>query len=115
MTNESRTFFTAVTPPQPKSTSAFTDDLYAQLAALYVLATAVQQQITANRLLLTKADAAEDDINVYAKFEAFQQMLGAMEREIGNVTLAARHLTDASFMVDTRAIAVWTELGEPRP
>lgn len=98
MTNESREFFEAVTPPTDASPE--TDELYAATANLHELAAKVQTKVTALRLKLARADAAESDVSVYAKFERFQQTFDAMERELRAVGLAVRGLTDASFQLD---------------
>jgi hypothetical protein len=98
MTNESRAFFDAVTPTG--ESSALTDALYEATAQLHVLAAETQRKIADLRLQLARADARESDVSVYAKFERFQQTFDTMERELRNVGLAVRGLTDASFQLD---------------
>jgi hypothetical protein len=100
MTNESQAFFAAVTPPKGASSSALTDQLYAEMEQLHVVVAGAQARMATLRLLLAKADRTEEDITVYAKFERFKQTFGAIERELAAVGTAAGLLTDASFRLD---------------
>lgn len=103
MTNESHAFFEAVTPPVGGS-SALTEDLYETAAPFHVLAAQFRARIAQLRLLLARADRAESNVDIYAKFERFHQTFGALERELGVLTTAAQAVTDAAYQLDRYAL-----------
>lgn len=108
MTDASRAFFEACTP-KTKS-SPMTAGVYAGLLGIHEVRASVATRLAELRLLLAKANAAEEDAGIYGKFARFEQTLGAMEREAAALAQAAEHLADACFQLDQYGAGVWSEL-----
>ena len=100
MTNESRSFFDAVRPPVGADSSSLTEDCYAAVEPFHLIAAQFRTRIAELQLLLARADRAEADVGVYAKFERFKQTFGALERGLGELTRAAQDVTDAAYHLD---------------
>ncbi|MBI2407498.1 MAG: hypothetical protein HYV19_04265 [Gemmatimonadetes bacterium] len=115
MTNESRAFFEAVAPPDGERCSALTDRLYADVSPLHELAAAARVRLVHLRLALAKANATEEDVGVYGKFEAFRQAFDAMERELSTLVTAAQLLGDISYQIDGMGIDVPAQLAAAPP
>jgi hypothetical protein len=117
MTPESKAFFDALLPPTGRDSSVLTDDLYAAVEPFHLIAAQFATRIAELRLLLARADRAEGDVAVYAKFERFKQTLGALERELAALTHAGSAATDAAYQLDRYAFEVAAEvaLADPAP
>ncbi len=106
LTKETETLLASILPPKGAITTPATDALYAAVAPINAMIHATVTRIAEVQAARRAADACETEPAAYAFFNRIKAVLGGMEREVKIIENAADALTEASFNLDTYALAM---------
>lgn len=97
---ETQALLDAVVPPDGALTSPSTETMYTLVQPIHDVVSVAHARISAVEILRRKADAAENDPNVFALFERIKQTNSAILRIATEASDALDRLTDAMLQLD---------------